>query len=233
MLEVCIASVDDAVAATAGGADRLELNVALELGGLTPSLALLHQVLQTTTLPVIVMSRPRAAGFCYTARELDLVCEDAMLLLEHGAAGVASGALLSDGTIDHLFWSRLVEVVGDREIVFHRAFDLLADQLSAIDQLIDLGTTRVLTSGGRPTALEGAAQIAKLVEAAQGRLEILAGAGIRPENIGEIATQTGCRQLHGSFSEQAIDSAGPIGQEFYPRTSLSLVAAAREALEGV
>jgi copper homeostasis protein len=230
-LEVCIASRDDARAAADGGADRLELNVALEVGGLTPSVGLLREVKEAVRVPVIVMVRPRAGGFCYSPDEQSLILRDAEMLLDAGADGIAAGALLPNGTVDCVFWNEVMRRFSDREVVFHRAFDVVADQELALRSLIDLGTTRVLTSGGRKTALAGSNRIAQLVQYAAGRIQVLPGSGIVADHIGELMARTGCDQVHGSFAEELCDSAGSVTGARYRATSRVKVAAARAALD--
>lgn len=233
LLEVCIASVDDAVAACAGGADRLELNVGMELGGLTPSVGLLEEVKRAVTLPVVAMVRPRAAGFRYTESERHVMMRDAELLLSAGADGIVSGALQEDGTIDFDFWQQLRRLTDGRPLVFHRAADVVPDQPSVLEQLIDAGTTRVLTSGGCETAWSGREQIATLRRLAKGRIEILPGSGIGPDNAAELLSATGCSQLHGTFREAMHDPATFVADENYPVTSERRVAATREALNNL
>jgi copper homeostasis protein len=197
LVEVCVGSFADVEAARDGGADRLELCSALELGGLTPSLGLVESALATADgLPVITMVRPRAGGFCYDSRELAVMARDVESLLDRGAAGIAFGVLTSDGRIDLPRCRELVGLAGNAQTVFHRAFDLVAEQDPALEQLIDLGVTRVLTSGGCSTAMEGAGAIRRLVERAAGRIEILAGGGIRAEHAADLITAAGCRELH-------------------------------------
>jgi len=231
ILEVCIASVEDAIRAEQGGADRLELNAALELGGLTPSLGLFLEVQQAVSLPVIVMIRPRAAGFRYSTREQSLMRRDADLFLSHGAVGVAAGALLADATLDLEFWTRFVQAAADREVVFHRAFDGLPSLETGLQQLIAFGTKRILTSGGRETAVAGAARIATLQRLAAQRIEILPASGIVAGQIGPLLHATGCEQVHGSFRRWHRDPAACLGQDSYPATCQELVAAARRALD--
>jgi copper homeostasis protein len=231
-LEVCISSLADALAAVDGGADRLELNIAIELGGLTPSVGLLREVKDAVRVPVMVMVRPRAGGFCYSPDEQRLILRDAELLLDAGADGIAAGALLPNHTVDCTFWQEFVRRFSSRELIFHRAFDVVPDQEIALRTLIDLGTTRVLTSGGCKTALEGASQIAQLVQCAAGRIQLLPGSGIVAEHIGELLARTGCDQVHGSFAQPMCDSAGSVTSERYRCTSLAKVAAARAALDG-
>ncbi len=232
-LEVCVASSEDAATAEAGGADRLELNVALELGGITPSAGLLEEVRQTVSLRIIAMVRPRAAGFCYSAREHRQMLRDAETLLAMGADGIACGALRGNRTVDCRFWAELVKLAGSQEVVFHRAFDLVADQVVALEQLVELGTTRILTSGGAPSALEGASQLARLQELAGGRVEILPGSGVSADNVVRLLELTGCDQVHGSFSQAKHDAAGCVAADHYPSTSRARVAAVRSALDSL
>ncbi len=231
ILEVCVTSLSDAVTAEQGGANRLELNVALELGGLTPTAGLLQSVRQAVALPVVVMIRPRGAGFCYSATEQLLMLREAETLLELGASGIVSGALRDDRRLDGAFWKALVQLAGDRETVFHRAFDVADAQENLLAELIELGTTRVLTSGGQPTAWEGAAQIARIRRLAGDAIEIIAGAGVTPENVGPLVAATGCDQVHGSCTEDRRDPSRFVAGDGYPATSLTRVAAVRRALD--
>ncbi|TWU06434.1 copper homeostasis protein CutC [Stieleria varia] len=233
LLEVCIASVDDAVAAAAGGADRLELNVALDLGGLTPSIGLLEEVKQSVTLPVVAMVRPRGAGFRFSSGDRKVMLRDADHLLSAGADGLVAGVLHDDGTMDLEFWRQLRRVTQGRQLVFHRAIDLLENPLPAISQLIDAGTDRVLTSGGCETAWAGRDHIARLRRFAGDRIEILAGAGVSPDNAVELVQATGCRQIHGSFREIRHDDASFVAPGNYPATNKHLVAATRAALDRI
>jgi copper homeostasis protein len=231
LLEVCIASVEDAVAACSGGADRLELNIGMEVGGLTPSVGLLEEVKRAVTLPVVAMVRPRAAGFRYTEIERRVMMRDAELLLGAGADGIVAGVLAEDGTLDFGFWQQLRRLTEGRQLVFHRALDVIPDQPTLLQRLIDAGTTRVLTSGGCETAWQGRQQIARLRRIAEGRIEILAGSGVCPSNAVPLVHATGCSQLHGSFRDVKHDSACCVADGSYPVTSARLVAATRAALD--
>jgi copper homeostasis protein len=198
-LEVCIASVADALAAHAGGADRLELNSALWLGGLTPSLGLLIEVKAAVDLPVISMARPRPGGFRYDEGDFRVLRRDVDLMLAHGADGIAFGFLNDDGTID-LDRSRAVtEQIGDRAAVFHRAFDVTPDPFVALEQLIDLGVRRVLTSGQQESAYNGIPLIADLIRRAAGRIEILPAGGINRFTLKDVIERTGSDQFHASL----------------------------------
>ena len=149
-VEVCAGSIADCLIAERSGADRIELNSALFLGGLTPSIGTLQKVLESgVSLPIVCMVRPRGAGFCYTKEEFESMLIDAKLLLEAGAKGLAFGFLLEDRTID---WNRTKQMIElcqkyHAESVFHKAFDLVPDVDSAIEGLINLGCTRILTGG--------------------------------------------------------------------------------------
>jgi copper homeostasis protein len=205
LLEVCVASVEDALAAQEGGAARLELSPALALGGLTPSLGLLIEVTQAVSLPVIALARPRAGGFCYSSTEFRTLRRDVDLLLSHGANGIAFGILFADGTIDRDRCRELVRQVGEDKAVFHRAFDMTPDPFAALETLVDLGVKRVLTSGQEATAAKGAALIAELVRRAAGRIEVLPGGGINRAMVAEVVRRTGCNQVHASLRGQRVD----------------------------
>lgn len=232
MLEVCIASVDDAREAVAGGADRLELNVAIELGGLTPSAALLAAVKQSVAVPVIAMVRPRGAGFAYRASEVQVMLRDAELLLAGGADGIAWGALSSDGRIDAATCRAMVQLAGDRQTVFHRAFDLASDPLRTAYELADLGVGRIMTSGRATTAWEGREVIAELQEQCGRRVEILPAGGVEPDNVRQLLQLTGCTQVHGSFRRYREDPAWPVADSRYGVTDRQLVAATRRSMDG-
>jgi copper homeostasis protein len=204
LVEVCVASVGDAGAAQSAGAHRVELNAALELGGLTPSLGTLLETRQAVAIPIITMVRPRSGGFCYDQDDFRVMLRDAELMVRHGADGLAFGILTDAGRVDV---ERCAELIGRiRSIgnplrdgfVFHRAFDFVADRSSALEDLIRLGVRRVMTSGGAPNAIEGATEIAKLVRQAEGRIEVLPAGGIRGGNVARLVALTGCQQVHAS-----------------------------------
>ena len=205
LIEVCCGSVDDAVESAKGGADRVELNSAIFLGGLTPSLGTIIETKEKLNIPVMVMIRPRAGGFCYTKTEMAVMQHDAKLAVEHSADGLVFGILTEDGSVNIERCLEIMELAGDRETVFHRAFDVTPEPFEALEQLVELGFTRVLTSGQERTVVEGAELIRKLIIRARGRIEILPGGGIRPHNIRRIVEQTGVKQVHLSAFEQKID----------------------------
>jgi copper homeostasis protein len=205
LLEICTASVDDCVAAAEGGADRVELNAALALGGLTPPLGVLIEARQSVSIPIIAMVRPRPGGFHYSTRDFAAMQRDAGLLLEHGADGLAFGILHADGTVDTERCKALIRQMEGREAVFHRAFDVVPEPSRVLEQLIDLGVTRVLTSGQEASAYNGAANIAAYVEQAAGRIEVLPGGGINRFTIADVLARTGCNQVHASLTMLRTD----------------------------
>ena len=217
LFEVCAGSVQDCINAQLGGADRVELNSALHLGGLTPSLAMLKLVKEKISLKVICMDRPRAAGFCYDDVEIETMFEDAKILLENGADGISFGFLNSDATINVTETKKMVELIHQyqKEAVFHRAFDCVDDPMHAIKQLIDCGVDRILTSGLQPTAMQGASVLEKLQSAFGDQIELLAGSGINANNIRALKEQTGLHQFHGSCKEWCKDPTTTVGNVSY------------------
>lgn len=205
LLEVCVESVDDAVAAAAGGAGRVELNTALFLDGLTPTPGLLIETRRAVCVPLITMARPRAGDFTYSASEFRVLRRDVEFALKHGADGIAFGILTEDRRVDVRRCRQIVREIrrAGREAVFHRAFDRVTNLPEALEALIDLGVRRVLTSGGKPSALAGAAVIRDLVARGGGRIEVLPGGGIRPGNAARILARTGCDQLHTSLRDRS------------------------------
>ncbi len=196
LLEICTGSLDDALAAQAGGADRIELNSSLLQGGLTPSLGTLIEAKRRLSIPIMCMIRPRGGGFCYTASEYAVMERDTELAIEHGADGIVCGILHDNGEIDIERTAALLRRTGNCQTVFHRAFDVTPDPFTALEQLIDLGVTRILTSGQEETVYNGCALIRRLIERANGRIEILPGGGIDRYNLRDVLERTGTRQIH-------------------------------------
>lgn len=202
LVEVCVDSLESALIAQQAGADRIELNFALQLDGLTPSAGLLQRVVSQLRIPVIAMARPRAGGFSYAEDDWETLLKDAEWLIGNGATGIAFGVLTPDGSVDVERCRQMRELVGDKELVFHKAFDEVTDPLHALEQLDSAGIDRVMTSGLAATAEAGTVTIAKL-EQQSGHVEILPAGGIGSQNAGLLVTQTGCRQIHGSFRHSA------------------------------
>lgn len=206
ILEIAVGTLDDALAAQAGGADRIELNVAMPLGGLTPSLGLLREVKRRVRLPVMAMVRPRPGGCFYSPADFDVLCRDVEAVLAEGADGVVFGILQPSGEIDVDRCRKVLKIVNDRvPAVFHRAFDLTPDPFAALEQLIDLGFRRVMTSGQEASAYDGIWRIASLLDEADGRIEILPAGGINRHNIADIVTRTCCDQIHCGLRKTFID----------------------------
>jgi copper homeostasis protein len=209
LLEVALESVDDARAARRGGANRLELCAALDLGGLTPSYATITEVKRAVDLPVMAMIRPRPGGFGYSDAEFAVMEADIDAAIRAGADALVFGVLLPDGNLDLPRMRRLRERCAGRPAVCHRAFDFTPDPVRALDELIALGFTRVLTAGqhaevAHPVAMQ---LVRRLREQAAGRIEILPGAGVRPHNVSELIRVTGCAQVHGAFRAPRLDAS--------------------------
>ena len=202
-IEICCGSVEDVVAARVGGASRIELCSALDLGGVTPSAGLIvGAIREKGEMSVNVLIRPRQGDFIYTPYEVSVMEADIAAAREAGADGVVIGALLSDGGLDLATVSRLIKAAEGMDMTFHRAFDECADPFAALEQLVDLGIPRLLTSGLAASAQEGLPLIAKLVRQAAGRVSIMPGAGINPANIREIATESGATEFHSTASDK-------------------------------
>lgn len=196
LVEVAVDSVAGARAATAAGADRLELCAHLDDGGLTPSLGLLAAVRAAVRIPVFAMVRPRRGDFLYDADEFDVMLRDIHLLRDAGASGIVSGALQADGALDAGRVAALVAAAGSLPFTCHRAFDVCSDPAAALEALVAAGATRVLTSGQAASASAGATAIAHHIAAAGGRLIVVAGAGVRPENVCALVDATGVSEVH-------------------------------------
>ncbi len=178
LFEACVDSVASAVAAEAGGADRLELAARMDLDGLTPPAALVAQVLACVRVPVVVLVRPRGGGFTYDPGEREAILDAVQAARALGAHGVALGVLRDDGSLDTDFLGSLVAAARPLRVTCHRAFDRTPDLLRALEELVALGFDRVLTSGGAADAAEGMAALRGLARAAAGRIAIVAGGGV-------------------------------------------------------
>lgn len=201
IVEVCCGSYYDAQQAFEGGARRIELNSALALGGLTPAAATLRLIKENMpSLKVVAMVRPRGAGFCYTREEFLEMEAGCSSLLKNGADGIAFGCLKKTAALDQEKNKRLIALIKDagKEAVFHRAFDCVEDPFFAMEQLIDSGVDRVLTSGLKDKAMEGAELLRTLQEKYGDRIQILAGSGVNADNVCELIKKTKITQVHSS-----------------------------------
>ena len=196
LIEVCVDSVASALAAERGGAGRVELCSDLLEGGVTPSAGLIELVRARTSIGLQVMIRPRGGDFCYTPEEFETMKRDIIAAKKLGASGVVVGILGADGSVDIERTRELVELARPLNVTFHRAFDMSADLFRALESICATGADRLLTSGGKKTALEAVQQIARLVEAARGRVAIMACGGINNQNAASIIEQTGVREIH-------------------------------------
>lgn len=206
LFELCCGSTADALAAYEGGASRVELNSDMFHGGLTPTLGSLLTVKKhAPDLKVMCMVRPREGGFHYTDIEFETMLADARVFLENGADGIVFGFLHEDGTVDAQRVKAMLEVIGDHESVFHRAIDVVPDWKAAMDVLISLGVTRILTSGQKPSVPEGIFTIKEMMDYAAGRIQILPGAGITAENAQWVRQITGTTQMHAALTRTVYD----------------------------
>lgn len=216
-IEICCGSYHDCLMAQKGKADRIELNSALFLGGLTPSIASLKLAKRDVSLPIICMVRPRGAGFCYSDDEIKVIFEDAKELLEAGSDGLAFGFLKENAEIDVELTKQMVELIKSygKEAVFHRAFDCVKDPHSAIQQLIECGIDRVLSSGLEATAIAGESLLNELEKTYGDKIQILAGSGIKAHNVNEFIKHSGIRQVHSSAKAWIEDPTTDNGHVSY------------------
>ena len=186
--EICIDSLEGALMADKYGADRVELCSALYEGGLTPSIGLVKTCISKSKQPVYAMIRPEAGGFTYSKSMIKAMKSDIIAMAEIGVSGVVFGVLKKNKTIDVETNAMLVEVAQEHELdtVFHRAFDFCPDPEEALEQIIEMGIDRLLTSGQKPKAIEGKGMISKLAKQADGRIEIMAGSGVMPDNAKDL-----------------------------------------------
>jgi copper homeostasis protein len=198
-LEICVDSVESALAAQAGGAQRVELCGAISEGGLTPSLGMIGAVRERIGIGVFVMIRPRCGDFVYTEEEWRVMRRDVALAGGAGADGVVLGILQQDGRIDIERTRALVEEAAPMHVTFHRAFDVTPNLEEGLDGVMATGAHRILTSGGAENATEGSVCVRSLVQRANCQVRIMIGGHVRPENVGAIAEATGAREFHASL----------------------------------
>lgn len=202
VLEICVDDAGGLEAAIAGGADRIELCAALDSGGLTPSFGLMR-LAGSKGLPVNALIRPRAGDFIYSPAEIDILKEDITAARNAGLAGVVIGVSQPDGRLDRTVLEKLVEAAYGMDLTLHRAFDLVPDLDEALELAVSLGFSRILTSGGARHAEAGLDALKRLAARAQGRISIMPGGGVRPENAARFFSISGISELHASCSEPA------------------------------
>lgn len=217
VLEIAANSLASALAAQEGGASRIELCAALELGGLTPSPAQIALVRESLSIPVHVLVRPRAGDFAYGDEEHATMLADIAYCAAAGCDGVVVGTLTVDGDVDVARCRELVSAAGGLDLTFHRAIDVCRDPAAALEAVIGLGFRRVLSSGGAASAMEGSAVLRRLVEQAAGRIAVMPGAGIGAGNIGALMVATGAREFHASAKRTL-----PSRMRFAPTAALGM-----------
>lgn len=232
IVEVCVDCVSALEAAVTGGCDRIELCSALALGGLTPSAGLIAEAARIG-VPVMAMIRPRAGDFVWSEAEIRQMETDIAFVRAAGLAGVVLGACLPDGRLDVPVLGRLTVAASGLDTTLHRAFDLVPDFDTALEQAIDLGFRRILTSGGKASALEGADRIGALVKRAAGRITIMPGAGVTAGNVSRLLA-LGATEVHGSCSAEVPQSGQFVelgfGLPMVQRTEVALVQALKSAV---
>lgn len=206
LIEACVDSYASAMAAARGGADRLELCANLAIGGTTPSLPLFRQVRRDCPVKVNVLIRPRFGDFLYDQAELEEMAEEIDAFRELGANGVVIGVLTPEGALDQAAMARLMERAGGMEVTLHRAFDMTRDPFAALETAVSLGCRTILTSGQERSAAAGKDLLRELRTRAAGRIDIMAGSGVRKDNIQEIHDHTGIITFHTTGRKGPVDS---------------------------
>lgn len=239
LLEIAADGVGSALAAQAGGADRVELFADLASGGLTPSHATLAISRDRVRLPLFVLIRPRAGDFLYGGWEADVMLRDIQHCRALGMDGVVLGALTAEGEVDVALCRELVAAAGGLPVTFHRAFDAARDLPEALETVIGLGCARVLSSGGHGSAVEGADVLAGMVQRSAGRIGIIAGAGLAASNIADVAQRSGCTELHASAKALKRSAMGHHNRALsglaldHQQSDATQVAALRAALDAL
>ena len=244
LFEICIDSVEGALAAQAAGAQRVELCDNLVEGGTTPSIGMLQMVRESVGIAVNVLIRPRGGDFCYSELELEVMRRDILAAKQAGADGVVLGVLQPDGRVDAERTRALAAAARPLSVTFHRAFDLCRDPAEALETLCGLGIERLLTSGQRNSALEGVECIASLVKQSAGRIVILAGGGVNAQTLPAILAGSGVSEVHFSARksvESPMQYRNPgtfMGKAYSPdeyirkQTEAGLIRQVMEAAEG-
>ena len=203
LIEIATSDFLTTKSAVEGGADRIELCANLAEGGTTPSYAHIKKCREAFDIALFPIIRPRGGDFLYTKDEFEIMKNDIKLCKELGCEGLVIGLLNMDGTIDMTRTSELIELAYPLEVTFHRAFDRCKDPFAALEELIEIGCQRILTSGQKPTVSEGVDLIAELNKKADDRIIILPGSGVRKDNIKMLAEKIGCLEFHSSLRGKA------------------------------
>jgi copper homeostasis protein len=208
VIEICATSVQSAINAEKAGADRIELCSELAVGGITPSYGLILKVLEKVKIPVYVLIRPRSGNFVYSDEEFETMIQDIELCKDLGCEGIVSGVLNPDFTIDTQRTQELIRASSNMNFTFHRAFDLTPNPYDSLNQLMELGVDRILTSGQATSAENGIEVLKELKEKAGDKLTILPGGGINPNNI-KLFQENGFTEIHASASGILSESPAP------------------------
>lgn len=200
-LEVCAHSIESALNAQNGGADRIELCVELSVGGLTPNHGMIKMAKELLEIPVYVLIRPRAGDFNYNLIESEIMKENILFCAEQRIDGVVIGALTEKHNINEQMTQELIKTAGYMDVTFHRAFDETSNQFEALDTLKELGIQRILTSGGPGNAVDNQEQLQALIDDAAEDIIIMPGGGVRPENV-KMIMDLGCQEIHSSCITQ-------------------------------
>ncbi|HWE86152.1 MAG TPA: copper homeostasis protein CutC [Terracidiphilus sp.] len=210
LFELCAENLESAIAAQDGGADRIELCADLAVGGLTPPPDLMTEAVNALDIPVHVLIRPRAGDFVFSCGEFDDMRHQIDAVKRAGASGIATGILLANGCVDIERTRALIDQARPMDVTFHRAFDETPGLAQALEDVIEAGADSLLTSGGAPNVLSGAATIRSLAEQAGGRIPLIAGGGLRLETLAEVIRISGIYCLHGSLSRRNGNGAAPV-----------------------
>ena len=223
LLETVATSVQSALHAEKAGAHRIELCSELAVGGVSPSYGLIQQVLKRTSIPVFVLIRPRSGNFVYSDEEFEIIKKDIQLCKDLGCAGIVSGVLNADNSIDLKRTKELIELSKPLEFTFHRAFDLTENPIRSLEELMDLGADRVLTSGQKNSAELGLELLIELKNVAQNKIGILPGGGIHPGNV-HLFKENGFTEIHASASSVYQENPSPkisfVSEKFLDETKL-------------
>jgi len=239
-LEVVATSLESLESAIEGGADRIELCSNLFCGGTTPSAGLIQAAISESSVPVHVLIRPRPGDFCYNKAEMNLICRDIEFAKQSGAAGIVCGFLLPDGNIDKEITELIAELASPLSVTFHRAFDVSRDPFQALEDIIEAGCQRLLTSGQKNTAIEGRDLISQLVKHAGDRIIIMPGSGVNADNIQQLK-ETGAHEFHMSgsvnrdsasiyYNDKVLLSDNPVRDSVIQMTSKDKVAAVKRLI---
>jgi copper homeostasis protein len=208
ILEICTPTIQSAINAELGGAQRIELCANLREGGTTPSAATILACKKHLTIPVFVLIRERGGDFCYADLEMEVMLQDIIFCRENGIEGVVIGAMTSDKKVHEAHTQAMITAAGNMQVTFHRAFDRMENPYQALEILKKMNIHRILTSGQADSAVLGVSVLKKLIEQAENQLIVMPGAGVLPENMQYIVQETGCKEIHFSAKKTILSALG-------------------------